>query len=306
MINELIEKKLLTKEQRAIYDYKFQTNMRDAPWNEWLDQSGFFECKDEYLKEIDNWIKSTKNNSVDGLDNFPIKDLTVGTTQTFDEAYFLYSNKCLRIFRGEYTYHRRVFPNVEFLDDEEGNLKEIYPHDWIIISLPFCGIGNEHPLMNKVLDKAGELNIPVIVDCAWFGTCKDINFNFNHPAITHVCFSLTKGLGVGHLRSGIRYSRYNNNSIISQQNAYNHLVLVTAQIGLHQMKSFSPDFIIDKYYSSYLEICSKLNLHPTKCAHIALAPEGDPWDNFINDGLYRKVGMRQLVKDYYNGKTHGL
>lgn len=297
-INDLYKKGLLTKDQKAIYDYKFQTNMRDAPWKEWLDQPGYFECRDEYIKKINDWIHSTKKNSIVGLDKYPVRDMTIGTTQVFDEAYYMYANKRLRVFRGEYTYHKRVFKNVEFLDNKNGELMGINGSDWIIISLPFCGIGDKHPLMNEVLNQAYMLQIPVIIDCAWFGTCRDIDFDFNHPGITHVCFSLTKGLGLGHLRSGIRYSKEDNDSIIRQQNNYNHLVLVTAQIGIYQMEKFTPDFITDKYYKSYLEVCNKLKLIPTKCAHIALAPEVDPWDDFIIDGLYRKVGLRQLVKDY--------
>jgi len=121
IIKELIKKDLLTKNQRAIYDYKFQINMRDAPWYEWLDKSGYFECRDEYINTIDTWIKSTKLNTISGLENFKYKDMVAGTTQVFDEAYFEYSNKRLRIFRGEYGYHQRVFKNIEFLDNNCSN-----------------------------------------------------------------------------------------------------------------------------------------------------------------------------------------
>jgi len=302
-IKELIKAGLISNDQRAIYDYKFQTNMRDAPWYEWLDTSGYFECRDEYLIAANNWIHSTKRNSITGLEDYKFRDMTSGTTQVFDEAYYMYATKRLRIFRGEYKYHNRVFNNIKFLDDVNGNLIELDENDWIVISNPFCGIGDQHPKMYDVLDIALQKHVPVIIDCAWFGTCRDIQFDFTHPAITQVCFSLSKGLGLGHLRSGIRYLKTDNNSVISQQNKYNHLILVTAQIGIHQMNTFSPDFITNKYYNAYLEICNKLSFVPTKCAHIAVPPDAGQWAEYINDNVYRKVGLRKLVKQYFNDST---
>lgn len=301
MILELIKKDLLSTKHNAIYDYKFQTNLRDAPWYDWLDHAKYFECRDFYLYTIDCWIRSTKLNAINDLSRFTEQDLIIGTTQTFDEAYFEYKDKNFRIFRGEYGYHARIVCN-EFLDDTDGNYKELYKGDWIIISLPFCGTGDIHKHWNTLLDDALEKDVPVVVDCAWFGTCRDMNFDFSHPAITSISFSLSKGIGLGNMRSGIRYSNnYKMNLPIAQQNLYNHLVLVSAQIGIHQMQTFSSDFTPDKYYDAYLETCKKVGLTPTKCMHVAMAPDEKIWDPFLIDGLYRKVGVRQLVKEVYQG-----
>ena len=117
-IEKLIDNGLLSNKHQAIYDYKFQTNIRDAPWHEWLDKPGYFECKYEYISTIQKWIHSSTLNSITGLDKFEFKDMIIGTTQTFDEAYYEYANKKLRVFRGEYAYHKRAFANVSFLDNE--------------------------------------------------------------------------------------------------------------------------------------------------------------------------------------------
>jgi len=301
-INELIEKGLISNRHAAIYDYKFQTNMRDAPWYNWLDKSGYFECKDEYLKTIHNWINSTSLNSVLELDRFKYRDLIVGTTQTFDEAYYEHASKRLRVFRGEYAYHSRAFRNISFLDSVNGNYLRLGKHEWVIISLPFCGDGTTHKHMNTMLDDALENNVPVVVDCAWFGTCRDMIFDFSHPAITSVSFSLSKGIGLGNMRSGIRYSNNENRNLpIAQQNLYNHLVLIAAQVGIHQMNTFSPDFTPSKYYEAYQHMCKKIDLIPTNCLHIAMAPEDNIWNQFLIDGIYRKIGIRNLVKEVYKG-----
>ncbi len=304
-IKELVDKQLIAYNQKAIFDYKFQTNLRDAPWYEWLNKDHFFECRDDFLEATNKWIHSTKLNTISGLENFTIRDITIGTTQVFDEMYFNNAGKRLRTFRGEYSYHKRVFKNVEFLDDTNGDYLGLEENDWVIISYPFCGVGDIHKHMNTLLDEALEKNITLLVDCAWFGTCRDLDLDFNHPAIKTVCFSLTKGLGLGHLRCGVRYSKEDNDSIISNQNKYINLVMITAQTGLHQMKSFSPDFISNKYYESYLDVCETFGFHKTKCAHVALVDKGTGWDDFIYDELYIKVGLRKIVKEFYNNRRYG-
>lgn len=300
-IDVLIEQGLLSTKHAAIYDYLFQTNLRDAPWYEWLDQHGYFECKNEYIETIQKWIHSSTLNVVYGIERFEYKDMIIGTTQTFDEAYYEYAGRTLRVFRGEYAYHARAFNDVLFLDDNHGNYIGFEPDDWCIISIPFCGNGSTHEHMNEMLDEAQVLGIPVIVDCAWFGTCRDMDFDFSHPAITSVSFSLSKGIGMGNMRSGIRYSHsHNRNLPIAQQNTYNHLMLVAAQLGIHQMNAFKPDFIATKYHDAYLKMCKEIGLVSTNCMHIAMAPKDELWNQFLIDGLYRKVGVRQLVKDFYS------
>ena len=100
----LIGTKFLDK-HAAVYDFKFQEALKNAPWVEWLSKPGYFECKEEFLECIHGWIHSTKLNSVNGLDRFSQRHMIIGTTQVFDECYHRYSDKRLRIFRGEYAYH---------------------------------------------------------------------------------------------------------------------------------------------------------------------------------------------------------
>ena len=100
----LIEKDLISNKHNAIYDYKFQTTLRDAPWSEWLDKPGYFEVADAYKERIFEWIHENEFNTVHGLEQFKYCDLINGTTQAFDEAYFRYANRRLRMLRGEYAF----------------------------------------------------------------------------------------------------------------------------------------------------------------------------------------------------------
>jgi len=235
------------------------------------------------------------------LENFEHHDLIHGTTQAFDEAYFRYKERRLRVFRGEYAYHRRVFTNHLFINTATDEYVDtIDENDWVIISVPFCGTGGLPPQhYQQVLDDALKVGAPVLIDCAWYGTCYDMHIDLNHPAITEVCFSLTKGLGIGNLRTGIRYSNYgtDDQNPIRQQNEYNHLPLGAAQIGIHMMETFNIDRIPDKYKQWQHDLCGVLGLEPANCIHIGMADKHSAlWDKFFIDEMYKKVGLRESLK----------
>lgn len=291
-ITDYIEKGLITPDKHpALYDYQFQLNLANAPWNEWLSKPNYFDIYDEYIETIANWICSTKNNNITGLESFAVKDVVIGTTQTFDEAYYTYRNRQLRVFSNEYSYHKRNVL-VKTLNDENNNYVPLEKNDWVLISLPFSGNGNIALYYEILLKDAEEKNIPVIVDCAWFGTCRNINFDFSSPVIKAVTFSLSKGIGLGNMRTGIRFSNYDTGSI-KQQNDYKHLVFSNMQIGIWQMNKFGPDYITNKYLNAYKKMCKDLKLQQTLCIHVA-----------GNNG--KLMGVRNLVKEYYKNETYSM
>ena len=72
------------------------------------------------------------------------RDITVGTTQSFDEAYFRYAGRRLRMFRGEYAYPDAVTETHAWLDEHIGNkangewAEPLEPGDWVVVSMSFC------------------------------------------------------------------------------------------------------------------------------------------------------------------------
>ena len=320
----LKENSILFKDKHhAIFDPNFQKSLGELPWKEEFEASGFWECKEEFLKNIDSWIKSTKLNKIKGLDKFKQKHIIIGTTQALDESYFRYKDRRLRFYRGEYHYHRRIFNEWEFIDTEypHDDIQEpIQKNDWVIISMPFCGNGNQVPFLQETLDSCLEKDVPVLIDCAWYGTCYDITIDVNHPAIKEVCFSLSKSLGLGHSRIGIRYSNFTDGTI-AVTNDYNHLTLSMAHIANHQMNNFSCDFIPNKYLNWHKELCKEFKLYETKCMHVALGPHEFPWIltemwdgfekmpewkdtslHFLDDEKYVKIGIREALKARRQGK----
>lgn len=280
----------------SVYDYQFLLHLKEAPLSEWLNHSPPFDCQDEYLERIHHLIHQCRSNQVEGLERFSQRHLINGTTQSFDECYLRNSSKRLRIFKGEYAYHKRVNPDFCFLEDAP-----LDENDYIIISLPFCSTGDIHPQMYEIITQAEQKNIPVEIDCAYFGTCHSIDFDLSSAAIVAVSFSLSKGMGMGDIRSGIRYSDFDDDFPIAQQNNYRHTVKFAAKMGIHMMKRFDFDYIPNLYREHQESVCHDLEITPTKCMHLALSTK-EKHPEFIVDDLYYRVGIREAVKKRKQGR----
>tara|TARA_B100000073_G_C23714861_1_gene565576 strand:- start:411 stop:1334 length:924 start_codon:yes stop_codon:yes gene_type:complete len=300
----MLDKEVFLPDHKALYRAEYQKRIADAPWKEWLSKPNFFMVRDEYLDKIHEWIHSTKLNKVTGLDRFKCRHMTVGSTHAFDEAYYRYSeiqSRRLRTFRGEYAYHKRIRTDRVRLDDKEGNYLGVEENDWVILSQPFCGNGGEQPHIKTLLDDCLAKGVPVVIDCAWYGTCRDIHIDVTHPAIKEVCFSLTKGIGLGNIRSGARYSNYEDDHLpIAQQNLYNHLPLSCAQVGIWQMDAFSPDNQWETFGHINEKLIKENGLIQTNCIHVALLEKGHPdYGYFEIEDSRSKVGLRFALKKEY-------
>jgi len=261
-------------------------------------------CEKEFVDFYPKWIESSELNNVKGLDRFSFRFPSVGVTQSLDEFHYfiLEQGLRLRMFRGEYPYNRDVHPWTydDFIDD-----KPLEKNDAVIISCPFSGTGAKHDKMESMLDEAYELRIPVFVDMAWFGTCKNIDIDLSHPAIEEVAFSTTKGLCTGDYRSGIRFSHHGIIDYTSQarkdrlalQSDWSHGCHLNTRIGLELMTHFSPDHQWNKYHKAQQKVCESYGLTPSNCVHIALGD--DQWKQFHRDKTYNRVNIAKVVKRVY-------
>lgn len=263
--------------------------------------------QDEFLDYYPKWIKSSRLNSIAGLNAFPYRFVSLGCTQALDEFHFwcLQNNKRIRMFRGEYPYNRDCINfkwHEDFVDDHP--LRE---GDALIISVPFSGSGDIHPNWNKIIEDCNKLDIPVIVDCAFFGTCRDIKINLNEDCIQSVVFSTTKGLSCGNYRNGIQFTKINSGHL-SIQNEWHHGIHLNVSLGLFLMKKFNPDFLVEKYIDSYKEVCKLFSLKETKCIHLALGD--NQWNHFTRDGRFNRIGLKNPIRDHFkafkNGKSYKI
>jgi len=220
----------------------------------------------EYCDKYRTWIESSDLNKVTGLGQFPYQQFILGVTEAIDKFYMRHRNRTIKVLPGEYSYHTRPDYALE--------LGTLTSNDALIISLPFSSTGDQHHY-EKLLTKATELDIPVFIDCAWFGTCYDINFDLTHSCIEEVAFSLSKSFPVAYLRIGCRFTKVNDGlSLYDDAKYISHL---GQWIGTQFIDHYSSDYIPKKYYKAQQDICNHLNLTPTNCVQLAIG--GDEWDH---------------------------
>jgi len=243
-------------------------SIKDTGIVEYIKSFSLYNCleNDSITKDFCNcylaWISSTKNNSVRGLEKFSHAVYSNGTTQSFEMFYIKNKNRRFRCFKGEYVYHqlawRNNWPNWKFIEDN--NLDR---NDAVIISLPFSDTGNKHEKMDWLLEQCNRLEIPVLVDCAYFGTCSGIDFNFNHECITDLVFSLSKTFPVAHARIGLRLTRVDDDDLMFVYDKINYNNRIGAKLGLDLIRSYSADYIYDKYSNQQKIKCKELDIVPS-------------------------------------------
>jgi len=216
-----------------------------------------------FTKLYRQWILSSKINQVIGLDQFSIEAYSNGTSESFDKFYLKHHTRRFRCLRGEYMYHmaawKNYFPDWQYIDNIP-----LDKNDAVVISFPFANTGQEHNRTQEILDTCAQLNIPVLIDCAYFGICGDMTFDFSHPAITDVTFSLSKFLPVPHLRIGVRYTKIDDDDSLLVNNKTLYTNRVGAAVGIEIMSTFSPDHIYNTYRSAQLKLCNDLKVSPSK------------------------------------------
>lgn len=213
-----------------------------------------------FKKETVDWLLSSKLNKLEGFEAFDRIDVCSGCTQFIDT---IYMNQTPQVIQGDYKYHERLGNFYK----SKGNLEINRP---LIIAMPFPSIGAVHPDIDEILEECLEKNISVHIDGAWVTCCKDINFNFNHEAIKSVAISLSKGLGLGWNRIGLRWTKKISSDAITIMNDFNMNNRALAIIGLHFIRNLPPDYLWITHKERYYRICEDFNLTPTNSVYLAL------------------------------------
>ena len=257
-----------------------------------------YDIQEEFLDTFPQWIASSLLNKVDGINSFPFKFVSLGATQTLDWFHYecARNNWRLRLLRGEYPYNRDVHEfDWDWFIEEEG--EPLSKGDAVIMSVPFSGAGHIHPRYYDILETCDSLGIPVMIDCAWFGTCYDLQWSVNFNSIKLVTFSTTKGLGTGQYRSGICFSKWKYGPL-NVQTQWHHGIHMNTYIGNLLMQNFSPDTVPNLYKDAQHEVCKYFGLTPTPTIHIASGIKPD-WNFFSRDDSYNRINIKDPLFDFY-------
>lgn len=219
-----------------------------------------------FKTEASDWIFNSKLNKLHGIDQFERIDIINGCTQFIDNIYMAGP---VQVIDGDYRYHQRLgLATVSTV----GNL---IPNIPLIIAMPFPRIGAPHPEMTAILNEAIDKQIPVHIDGAWITCCRDIVFDFNHPAIHSVGISLSKGLGLGWNRIGLRWTRHFKQDSVTIMNDFRMNNRALAMIGLHFVRHLPSDYLWKTHGTRYNRVCYDFNLMPTNSIYLALN-KGEP------------------------------
>lgn len=228
------------------------------------------QLKSEFLSTYFDWIQKTNLNFLQGLETFNQLSYVHGTSQAFDFFYAENNTSRFRCFKGEFIYHSLSWRNnyrFKYIEDEP-----LAHGDAVIFSLPFSNTGNILAQSQKTLEECEKKQIPVLVDCAYYGLARDIFFNLNYSCIKVVTFSLSKIFyGLDRFRIGLRCKRIFNDDPVDVFNSYDMVNKPGAAIGLEFIKHFHPDDNQNDFRERQLKICSDYDLIPSSCVTFGLS-----------------------------------
>ena len=273
----------------AIQQFKKSLDMATYP----IDTSTYV---DQFLFEIDKWINTHTRCKFYGLDTFPRRDSILGTTHSLDELHYIYGKK-LVVYKGEYKYHRRLTDHkIRQID----HYRQIGTGDVFVLSYPSCITTGTIEEYNDMLDWCYGIGVPVHIDGAWFGCCRNFEADVSHPAIKTVSVSLSKSLSLGSQRIGIRYSRKRINGPIAIMNDFRYANVSDMWLGINFMHKFGVDYYWQNYEHLYEKVCKDFDLMPGNAIHVAFDSDKQPVGvrtplRFLIDGYWDEHGTNSSL-----------
>ena len=238
--------------------------------------------KDKFLNQYFKWIQTSKLNKITGLSKFNKLSYVHGTSQSFDFFTAEHPTRRFRCFKGDFFYHILSWRNnykFSFLD--KGKIQK---NDAVIISVPFSDNGYIHPGTIDILEQCDKLDVPVMLDFAYYNLVRDLKFSLNHSSIKAVTFSLSKGyFPLDRFRIGLRCKKEFTDDPVDFFNSVDMVNKPGVAIGLKIINKFSPDYNQKKYGEKQIEVCEKFGLEPSKCVIFGL---GDEKYSKFNRGSY--------------------
>jgi hypothetical protein len=282
---EALRPELFTARPRPLYDADFWRALSSVPAYPGYDSQKILRL---FLEAFESWLHSSRLNRISGLEKFPVRNVIAGVTHALDDMHVRHGES-LVVLPEEYSYHRRIRPNVRVKRPED--LKR---GDVLAMAVPFAKFGGLHPQTSEILRIAEVLRIPVHVDAAWYGCLRGFEFDYSHPAIQSVAFSLSKGLGLGANRIGVRYSRERLHGPVSVLDESEMPFELHMWTGIHFIKRFGSDWLQTKYGPAYNLICEKYGLRKADAIHLAFAQSGEEWT---------PVGLRPFLSALVEGRN---
>ena len=247
-----------------------------------------------FLIKYFQWLQKSSLNKLNGLNLFNKLSFVHGTSQAFDDFYSTYRGRRFRVFKGEFKYHEIIWREnkIKWKYIEKERIKK---NDAVIISLPFSDFGSEHPLMKQVINECDKLNVPVLIDLAYYSIARNIDFNLNRKCIKVLTFSLSKAFyGTERVRIGISCKKsvdYDPADLFTEMGM---LSRISVGLGLKLIKKYDTDYCQKKFRKKQLNICKKLDLTPSDCVIFGLGNKKS-YKNFNRGSKWRRICISSIL-----------
>ena len=147
--------------------------------------------------------------------------------------------------------------------------------------------------MENLLYNCYGMDIPVLLDCAYYGVCSNIDIDLTHPCIKEVTFSLSKTFYSAYLRIGMRLTREDDDDPLFVTNKMGYVNRLSAQIGKILLDNFSPDYVYDKYQATQIEICNILEVEPSNCVLFGIGDK--TWNEYNRDRETNRLSFHKFL-----------
>ena len=225
----------------------------------------FTELKHDYFKLYKQWMFEP-HPGIQGTDWYSEPCFTQGTTESFNLFYIRFSDKRLRIARGEYFYHNMIgkLYNKPFAFLDEDDLQE---GDALVLSVPFSDTGNVPYNLEEILTECDLKGIPVMLDLAYLNLAKDLSFDLRHECIEYITSSLSKSFPLELSRVAIRFqkSSFEDQLTIMNEDKLNYINMHSLYLGYQMMKEWKADWLYTKYRDKQIQLCKELEVEPSSC-----------------------------------------
>lgn len=256
--------------------------------------------REDFLNGYLDWIRGCTVAPATGLDEFSVRYYVNGVTEAYDVFLAQNRGRRFRVLKGEYPYVSLSVPNWVYLEDDE-----IREGDAVAVTMPFYATGAVPRDFASRLDRCRALDVPVFVDAAYFGTCYGVSFDYSHPAISMLAFSLSKTFAIQSYRTGMLLMRHTLGNFEEIQVASGYFNRVGAYVGLTLMQRFSADFMPLRYRNAQRAAAYRLGLLPSNCIMLANLRDGDRrFDDILADDRFEPVTLpvsdmrRVCISDY--------
>jgi hypothetical protein len=215
----------------------------------------------EFATKALEWFNSSRVNNIQGMNTFSCVDVTMGCTHYIESFVQKHGWTGFQILKNEYAYYTLMGKHGVDVDD-------LRPNTPLIITMPHWTYCDIRPEWADILEISKQRNIDIHIDMAWSITAKDIDIDLSHPQIKSVGMSLSK-YSLQWSRIGIRLCRQKTmDSITIFNDYYKDTNTVMSSIGSYWLDNIERDYVWNRYGSCYDELCSQLDLSPTKIIHV--------------------------------------